>query len=578
VSDAASSGVRQYVRAPSIDLVVAGVTAVAVLGPTLGRGFVLTYDMVFVPRQPLQQTLLGLGGAVPRAVPSDLVVALASRLLPGDVVQKVILVAILVGAGVGAGRLSGGTMPARVGASVLYVWNPFVYERLVLGHWALLIGYASLPWVVGAALGVRDRRSGALPRLGLALTVASVGGASATIVPLVVSAGIVAAAPRGEWPRRLGAVVATGVAVNLPWLVPGLLLPGGIPADPGGVAAFAARPDTPLGTVGSLLTLGGIWNGQVVPRGRDSWLAVPLLLAILALAGYGLHASARRQRGLTVALLVSAAGGLFVAMLGSVPLLTDVAEWLVTTFPGGGLLRDGQKFVMTVALAVAVGFGAGVTAVAARLKMSPVTAPIAALTLPVIALPALAWGAAGRLESVNYPRDWAAVAAVVRADTVPGAIVTLPWQPYRRFEWNDNRTLLDPAPRWLARRVVFDDDLPLEDRVVEGEDPLADDLDTTLSGAASMTEPLRQAGVRWVLVAHRAGAPEPSADLMAGAHTVYDGHDLALLRLDDPAKRQDAGPPVPPVVVGDAIALLAIVGNAVAYAVSRTRRRAPLLE
>ena len=48
---------------------------------------------------------------------------------------------------------------------------------------------------------------------------------------------------------------------------------------PGGVAAFAARADTPFGSLGSLLMLGGVWNAQAVPAGYGGgwsvlWLAL----------------------------------------------------------------------------------------------------------------------------------------------------------------------------------------------------------------------------------------------------------------------------------------------------------------
>ena len=45
------------------------------LGPGLRRGFLLSYDMVVVPRQPFTPALAGLAGGPPRAVPSDAVVA-----------------------------------------------------------------------------------------------------------------------------------------------------------------------------------------------------------------------------------------------------------------------------------------------------------------------------------------------------------------------------------------------------------------------------------------------------------------------------------------------------------------------
>ncbi|MDP4976015.1 MAG: hypothetical protein NWQ10_10335, partial [Candidatus Nanopelagicales bacterium] len=43
--------------------------ALLILGPALGQGFVLSYDLVFTPRQDLLPAALGLGGGLPRAVP-----------------------------------------------------------------------------------------------------------------------------------------------------------------------------------------------------------------------------------------------------------------------------------------------------------------------------------------------------------------------------------------------------------------------------------------------------------------------------------------------------------------------------
>ena len=129
-----------------VGLVVGGVLALLVLGPLLVRGYVLTYDMVFVPRLEFGRGLLGLDTAVPRAVPADLLVALASRLVPADLVQKLVLAGVFVGAATGSARLLPSTLPAaRAATAALYVWNPFLYERLIMGHWGLLVSYAALP-------------------------------------------------------------------------------------------------------------------------------------------------------------------------------------------------------------------------------------------------------------------------------------------------------------------------------------------------------------------------------------------------------------------------------------------------
>ena len=57
---------------PALAGLVLGLLA---LGPGLAPGYLLSYDMVFVPRMPFSAALIGLTGGPPRAVPSDAVVA-----------------------------------------------------------------------------------------------------------------------------------------------------------------------------------------------------------------------------------------------------------------------------------------------------------------------------------------------------------------------------------------------------------------------------------------------------------------------------------------------------------------------
>ena len=128
------------------------------MGPALARGFVLSYDMVFVPDPPFSSALLGLTGGAARPVPSDAVVAIGARLVPADILQKLILLSVFVLACSGAAALLADGWQARTGkrapvlaclaAGVYYTWNPYLAERLVMGQWATLLGYAGLPWVL----------------------------------------------------------------------------------------------------------------------------------------------------------------------------------------------------------------------------------------------------------------------------------------------------------------------------------------------------------------------------------------------------------------------------------------------
>ena len=82
-----------------------------VTAPLLAPGYLLLRDAVSTPRSYLSDAALGLSEAAPRALPQDFAVALASAVLDGGVVVKVLLMAGLWLAGWGAARLAALVMP-----------------------------------------------------------------------------------------------------------------------------------------------------------------------------------------------------------------------------------------------------------------------------------------------------------------------------------------------------------------------------------------------------------------------------------------------------------------------------------
>ena len=153
-----------------------------------------------------------------------------------------------------------------------------------MGQWALLLGYAGLPWVLRLLCAGRCGSGGA--RLALALLPAAIGGfAGMVITGLAAAPAALARGAGGERARRLAVVVAACLLLSLPWLVPSLIEP--VRADPAGASLFAARADTPFGSLGSLVMLSGIWNAQAVPVGYGGVTSVCWLLVVAAAgAGY----------------------------------------------------------------------------------------------------------------------------------------------------------------------------------------------------------------------------------------------------------------------------------------------------
>jgi hypothetical protein len=468
------------------------------LGPGLQRGFLLSYDMVFVPREPFSAALPGL--APPRAVPSDLVIATLSRALPADILQKLILLAIFVLACSGAAALlDREPLLARLAAGVFYTWNPYVAERLIIGQWALLLGYAALPWVLRAVLAPDlDSRRG-VARLALALLPAVIGGFAALAITALV------AVPAALWSRcsRRAAVVLAALATgSLPWLVPSLLRP--VYVDPASVAAFAARADTPFGSLGSLLMLGGNWNAQTVPNAYGgAWSVLWLAVVIVALAGYVLIA---RREHRWPGLGLAAVAGLILAALGVTALGRDLLRSLIAAGPGFAILRDAQQFVAPLALAEAAGFGLAVAA-ALNPGLLARTAPrhpgivlaVIALLAPVLLLPGLAWGAAGRLRPAWYPAAWLATARTLDASPAHGSVLLLPWATYRTPPWNHGEVVLDPWTRLLSRTLIWNDGTQVGDVALAPDDARARTLARAIAAGGPLTATLRAAGVRFVL-------------------------------------------------------------------------------
>ncbi|MFB9320607.1 hypothetical protein [Cryptosporangium minutisporangium] len=586
---------------------LAAVLVLLMLGPALGPGYVLAYDMVATPRVPFSAASLGWGDGLPRAVPQDAVLALLTTVVPGWLVQHAVLVAIVWLAVVGAARLvPSERLLVRLVAGAAYGWNAFVAERLLIGHWGLLLGYAALPWIVRAA---RAARSGAHP--------APVVGWCA-LAALTPTGGLVAAVTASVvlcWPFRRAADAqpadaqpadaepsdaepkdaapadaarpVTGprpgwalavLALNAPWVVAGAVARVSAVSDPDGVAAFAARAENWSGTLGALLGLGGIWNAEVVPASRTTVVAPLFTLLVLAVAVAGFRPLVRAWgRGPAVALAVVAAGALGIAAAGALPGGGQVLGFLVAHVPGAGLLRDGQKFLAPFALVLAVCFALGVERLADAMRTRnagpiAVGALLAALVYPVVALPDLAWGGVGRLEGVRYPDDWDRVAETLAADP-HGEVAVLPFSTFRAFGWNGNRTVLDPAPRYLPLDVVVEDALPVDigrgDGVVGGESGRAADVRAALAAGRSLTT----ADIRWVLVERGTPGPVPTTAL-AGYRVVWSGPELVLYRAESAVEppRGSETVRVAAVAGGYAVAVGVLLGALASWALIRSRR------
>nr|WP_109860112.1 hypothetical protein [Mycolicibacterium aurum] len=477
---------------------------VAVTAPLLAPGYLLLRDAVSTPRSYLSDAALGLSQAAPRALPQDFAVALASSVIDGGIVVKGLLIVGLWLAGWGAARLAAAVVPdagiaGQCVAVTIAIWNPYVAERLLQGHWSLLVGYGCLPWVAVTVLSLRAPAPGAPPALG---TIAALvfwlafAGLTPTGLMLAATIGLACAAAPGDGMRRRWCAAVTltaSVTAALPWLVASAVAGGwAASGDPGpGVTAFAARAEPGLGTVGSLASLGGIWNADAVPASRTTLFAVVSAAVLLSIVAVGIPTLLRR--GVVPLLVVATAAVVVPALMATGPGLAAV-ESVTGAFPGLGVIRDGQKWVALAMPAYAL---AGACAVVTLRPRVPALATAVVCCAAVIAtLPDLTWGVGGRVSPVRYPEGWAAAAAVINADPAPVAV--LPVDSMRHFPWAGDAPVLDPLPRWVRADVLSTGDLTIAGKTVPGEGTRAREVQQMLISGAGADE-LAAAGVGWVM-------------------------------------------------------------------------------
>lgn len=411
-----------------------------------------------------------------RAVPQDAVLAFLSPVIPPPVVVGLLMCACGT-----AGAWGGSVLARRFGAgrsgqalaAFFVLWNPYVAERLLQGHWSVVAAGMLLPLV--AWLSLERRRVWLV--VALAVCALTPTGLILAVVTAVVASG---------W--RLFSLVpaVAGAVLSLPWVIPSLGDASATLTDAGGASLFAARAEPWVGTPGALAGLGGIWNADAVPDHRVPVAGVLLAVAAVVVAVV-LWRWGEWSGGLRRLSVLAVTAVLVPALLATGPGVTLLGE-VLEILPGAGLLRDTQKFVVLALPALVILLARVDVPVPRVASAAPV---LAAGFLAFLQVPALPVDLSD-LRPTTLDRGYAdAVDSVEDA----GAGRTLLWPP-GNYRIIDGRPVLDPLLKTLPDSPVDPGYLVVDGRIVDG-DP---DTVRLLSGLAAGDDGLAEAGVDLVLV------------------------------------------------------------------------------
>lgn len=491
--------------------IYSAVTLVVLL-PLLGPGFILTQDMIFTPTFPMPEGVVS-------DYPFNASLHFLSLLVQSDILQKLILISILLLSGIGMHRLVKTLNPAQKGgnwgiyvASIFFMINPFTYSRFMAGQYAVLLGYALLPWFARLLI-----EFGRLPSLKTALKL----GGLATVIGIVsihtigelvllTTAAIMVALWRHRQHLktylRYGLIAAAlFLLASSYWLVP-LAIGKGQTAQVIGqftsadTTVFATNGQNPLAKLGNIARLQGFWAEErglyLLPQDRMVLWGL-MAFVVIGLVIWGAVVLWRKR---PVLLVLFTASGLVAALLAA-----GAMEPLARHIPLFAGYREPHKLVGLVALVYGVLLAFGIQAALARSRRRSETsygiAAVLLLMLPFVFTRTMLWGFDGQLTPRHYPPDWFSINQRLEQDDSNFAVLFLPWHQYMSFQFA-GRIIANPAPAFFSKPTIVSADPELGGAVGSRSTPQQEALQHILSAnRQNFAKQLAAQNIKYIILA-----------------------------------------------------------------------------
>ena len=448
-----------------------GVIVCAITAPLFGEGYLFFTDMVWGPNMSIDQQLsAGLHSSFPLMAG----ILFFAQFVPIFVLQQLVIFGTLFCIPVGMYVLARlrSTRAMSTVSGILYLCNPFVLERFLVGHWLVLLGYAFLPVMIRFVLLFLSNPTGR----------SFVGAVSVVVyfpwisqhfayigylmLPIVVFFALLL---RGKlwWlktAKSFGAFIVLGVAflvVNAFWLFSLFGVGGKYEAfSLADFRAFATQPDPVYGVYVNVLALYGFWREgiEVLPKDiTDFWWMIPLIIILLSCLGI-VRAISRRDP------LASALSVIFpIAFILSIGFATPWTESLTTKFveiiPGFRGLRETGKVIGVIAFTYALYAPVGVRVLARliaqawedfaqrrRVMKRVIRIQLVILgCLGCLSVSTMFSGNMGIFQATPYPEDWQVAREFLKSDHARGSTLVLPWHMYLVFPWAGSLPIANPA-------------------------------------------------------------------------------------------------------------------------------------
>jgi hypothetical protein len=441
--------------------------------PLAKPGYLFLTDMVIPPNRSLE--LLS-SYTTTNAFPLKLFEFVLSVVVTTQVAQKLMLASILLLAACAGFHLARRYVSSgwAATAGLVYMLNPYVYERFLAGHWFVLLGYAYFPILLYWLLQLfdrKDRRSLVMFSLAYAMYpwislhwwyIASGFIACVGLVYIVMLRNGLKKVKQSAVVIVL-TLIASFLVLNWFWILP--TMNGTSPVEAitiDDLSVYSTLPDKTWGVTFNVLSLYGFWiDYNLLPKDMNSWWWI-LTFIMLGFSSLGLYSLARKKDPLAIATAL-----LFIPIvLLTVGYESDysrpLTEWLFVYFPGYKGLRETAKLVGVIAFTYAIYMPVGIHRFTVwhsafyppryRHALSRTLLALA-FAVPVLLVNSMFWGFNGQLVPGDYPQEWYQINDILKQQQIETLLI-LPWQGYMAFPFTQNRYIANPG-KWFFNANTY---------------------------------------------------------------------------------------------------------------------------
>lgn len=418
-------------------IIIFAILPFLILGPALGRGYILQYDMIFSPHVNINFDNILHGNALVQSLPRLFLFKFFSLFTPLDIVQKNILYYIFfLSALIIYLVLPVKSKLARFSGALFYTLNPFTYDRLMAGHWLFLLGYALTPLAVWCFYKLFTSKEAIYFWLSIFIW-----SFVAIISPHhLLIAGLLFICFCAIYIRNIrlliwASLVVVGVIFfSLWWLLPTLLIANftqtiGINQ----FYAFATQGDPVYGLWFNMLSLQGFWytNWLSLKSFFSFWPILIILWLSPIFIGLGsLKFYNKTKLKFALAVTIAAIIAILLAAGPSSAAIWQINSWIFLHIPGMDGLRESQKWLSVVALCYSTLVAYGINMLAAKKynKSAIVLSVFSTVMVILVAWP-IFWGAHGQMKAIQYPSSWQKAYQYLSQNNSQKVLI-LPWTLY----------------------------------------------------------------------------------------------------------------------------------------------------